>query len=336
MRKHSWVITAAVALLVGAAAGWFAKSVSSTPASAPAGNDALRAGGYDLINPLLLCQTTDREVAENKALERKLADVVDAKTSDGTFTAASVYVRGIPGGQWAEVNSDERYYPASMEKVPVMMAYLSLAESDPGILSKRMTYPGGADADVQQEVPVQDPLVAGASYSALELIEHMILHSDNNATRLLFGSLDQAVFRGAFSELHVPFLGPGEAPADFMTARDYSLFLRVLYNATYLGRTLSEKALQLLVQSDFKDGIVAGVPQGTRVAHKFGLVSVIPDGKNVSLRELHDCGLVYAGENPYVLCVMTKGTSSLERMKAGIADISRAAYEDYQKNLKEG
>jgi hypothetical protein len=104
---------------------------------------------------------------------------------------------------------------------------------------------------------------------------------------------------------------------------------RILYNATYLSRDYSEKALQVLSQSSFTQGIVSGVPSSTVVAHKLGLVGIAPDNVTVTEHELHDCGIVYA-QNPYVLCVMTRGSSSLSTMEGIIGAVSQAAYQHVQ------
>lgn len=86
------------------------------------------------------------------------------------------------------------------------------------------------------------------------------------------------------------------------TVQEYSYLFRVLYNGTYLSKELSERVLELLSKTKFANGIVAGVPSGTVVSHKFGIKTLSDD-----VRELHDCGIVYYPENPYFVCVMTRG-----------------------------
>ena len=56
----------------------------------------------------------------------------------------------------------------------------------------------------------------------------------------------------------------------FISAKNYSLFFRVLYNATYLSREMSEKALGLLSKTVFRDGLTAKLPSSVVVSHKFG------------------------------------------------------------------
>ncbi len=81
-------------------------------------------------------------------------------------------------------------------------------------------------------------------------------------------------------------------------------------------------------QTDFTEGIVAGVPQGTLVSHKFGVRTVAsheltPDSQMVSNHELHDCGIVYYPNNPYFICVMTQGKefNSLQSVIQGASEL---------------
>ena len=59
--------------------------------------------------------------------------------------------------------------------------------------------------------------------------------------------------------------------AEYFTAKNYSKVFFALLNATYLNKENSEKALELLSNTDFTQGIVAGVPNNIKVAHKFGI-----------------------------------------------------------------
>ena len=81
-------------------------------------------------------------------------------------------------------------------------------------------------------------------------------------------------------------------------------------------------------ESSFTQGIVAGVASSTVVSHKLGLV-VVKSGYSISEHELHDCGVVYAG-HPYIMCIMTRGSSTLATMENIIANISHTAYEAVQ------
>lgn len=98
----------------------------------------------------------------------------------------------------------------------------------------------------------------------------------------------------------------------------------MLYNATYLSSEFSERALKLLSQATFAGGLVAGVPQGTIIAHKYGEHVLSQNGSATGV-ELSDCGIIYYPAHPYLLCVMTSSYNVSTASKI-IANISRASY----------
>ena len=86
---------------------------------------------------------------------------------------------------------------------------------------------------------------------------------------------------------------------------------------------MSEKALQILASADFHKGIVAGVPAGTIVAHKFGERAFADN----NIKQLHDCGIVYSPSGPYLVCIMTRG-ASFEVLEDVIAGVSAILYKN--------
>lgn len=105
-------------------------------------------------------------------------------------------------------------------------------------------------------------------------------------------------------------------------------FLRVLYNATYLNANTSELLVELMTKSKYETGIRAGVPNEVTVAHKFGLLSEKDgDQGQVRSRQLHDCGIVYHVDKPYVLCVMTKSNGSILGIEEYLSQVSAKVYQ---------
>ena len=100
-----------------------------------------------------------------------------------------------------------------------------------------------------------------------------------------------------------------------------SKFFRVLYNASYLSSLYSEYALDLLTKSEFKQGIVQGIPSSTKVAHKFGERFTTSD-----LVQLHESAIVYRGSASYAVTIMTEG-KSMEELKAILGALSKICYE---------
>jgi beta-lactamase class A len=157
----------------------------------------------------------------------------------------------------------------------------------------------------------------------------MIKYSDNNAEQLLADHLSTIGQLEVLSTLFADFGIKKDTMLDDTTVGSYSLFLRVLYNATYLDRDYSEQLLSLLTQGDFTKGIEAGVPNGILVAQKFGDARIPNEQGEQVGAELQNCGIVYYPSHPYILCIMTKG-SNIPVLEATIAGISQIVYQDIE------
>ena len=330
--KHRSTIAglAIVVCAFGFLIGWYVRGATTDPGTPQPLR--LNSDAYSFINPLLSCNfSAISAFPQDDAMNETVSAVIRQHEALGDIASGSVYFSDFSTAHFTNVNSAFKYYPSSIAKIPIMMAYYELAEGSSSILDREITYPaGGQDLNAYQETKPAVPLVPGRTYTMEELIEHMIKYSDNNAAQLLFAAGNQDAITGVYNDLQIPFEGTVTANnLDFMTPQQISALFRVLYNATYLSRTYSEKALALLSQSDFREGLVAGVPSSTVVSHKFGIVALLANGIETN-RELHDCGIVYAPNHPYALCIMTRGSAldpdSLTRMETTIADISRAVY----------
>jgi hypothetical protein len=105
----------------------------------------------------------------------------------------------------------------------------------------------------------------------------------------------------------------------------------VLYNSTYLGRENSERALKLLSETDFSEGIESGVPNNVLVSEKFGEVRMTDANGNLLGKQINNCGIVYYPGHPYLLCVMTKGQGDdVKGLEGVVASISRIVYKGMQ------
>ena len=171
-------------------------------------------------------------------------------------------------------------------------------------------------------------LAANHFYTVDELLNRMIVHSGNNSTVLLANNIDSSILEGIYNDLGLSMPAADTVTlADYMTVKAYSDFFRILYNASYLNREMSEKTLNILSQTTFERGIRAGVPTSTLVADKFGERNNSKDPQDpTSAKQLHDCGVVYFPNRPYLLCIMTKGTN-FEKLSMVLKDISRTVYE---------
>ncbi len=279
---------------------------------------------YKFTNPILLTQsgTTQRSPALDP-LNDLLQSFITTTKKDRGVSDISVYFRDMDSGAWTGVNEAITYAPGSMLKVAIMMAYLHAELDSPGILDT--VYPYNPQVDEGQYFKPAHMLKPGR-YSVRDLIKNMIIESDNTAT-LILGNQNPKILDTLYKTLNLP---SPETGVDFMSPIRYATLWRVLYNATYLSKPISEDALNLLSLTTFDDGLVAGLPSGTRAAHKFGEHTEAGLNNN-AIHELHDCGIIYPNTGkPYFLCVMTRG-ASFQSLEKAISDISKLVYETVAK-----
>ncbi len=275
--------------------------------------------GYQFIKPFLVTDDTHLKPNGSASLSAKLSDIIDQSKSEDLATDASVYYRDFNTSTWVGVNESDNYEPSSLVKIITLIAYLKIAEQDSEILNQELQYRYHEDPGQTYKPKTR---LSDGPHSVKELLIEMIIDSDQDAMKILNSYRPDKIAQ-VFKDLQLPL--PTAISIDYMSAEIVSRIFRVLINATYLTRSYSEEALKLLSFTTFNQGIVAGVQASTTISHKFGEHTFVdPQGK-LLWRELHDCGIVYYPNHPYLLCVMTKGTDFV-KLESVIEKISSAVY----------
>ncbi len=279
---------------------------------------------YHFITPQVPCDVQDKVSANyNPQLKGKLQNYIDMPGVRKLTKHVSVYYYNFKDGSWFGINEDEKFAPASLLKVPILISIMKESEVFPNFLSRKIKYEG-IDTGLGQYYPPGEQLNVGQIYTVGELAEIAIKYSNNEASYTLFDFMGEDKVFNVYRDIGIPL--PGKLGERFISVREYMSFFKTLFDSSYLSHTSSEKILGLLTETTFKDGIVAGVPENIKVAHKFGERI---DEETEGL-QLHDCGIVYAPGNPYLLCVMTRG-DNFENLSKIIKKISEIIYTDITK-----
>lgn len=255
---------------------------------------------------------------------------VDEEHAAGRLSEVSVYFRDLHDGPVIGINEMADFAPASLMKLPLVFAFFHIEGERPGFLQETTAYKKSHGAEVPkltQAVASTAPLEEEKEYTLEELLKNTIIYSDNDAYYTLV-EYANAMPDGArqvltvFQELGI--IDPRAPDEEVVSVRGYASLYRLLYNVSYLSAESSETLLSWLADSAYDAGLEAGVPSDVNVAHKFG-EREYPDGT----KQLHDCGIVYFPDNPYALCVMTKG-GDYEELAAVIARISKIVYDEVE------
>src|SRR5437667_7244879 len=168
----------------------------------------------------------------------------------------------------------------------------------------------------------------GGKASVRALLELMITRSSNLATNILIERVGapraQASARalGAWSIQVLRGVEDGKAYRaglnNTTTARDLGVLLAAIAEGRAASRTSCDTMLAILGRQEFNEGIPAGAPPGTRVAHKTGWIGEVV---------YHDAAIVFpSGGGDYVLVVLTGGIKQDSVAHNLVADLSRLVY----------
>jgi beta-lactamase class A len=256
-------------------------------------------------------------------LQSTLETYIAEQKKSGSISEVALYFRDLENGPVFGINETADFAPASLLKLPLALVYLTQAERNPEVLQEEVSVVN-PEWNFYQSYPSSEKIDPRQPHTIEELLIHMLKYSDNDAYGVLQTQIyelhEEDLMKNTFLELG--FISPTDITDEVLSVRRYAGILRALYNSSYVNADLSEKVLAWLSGSMFNDGIVGGVPQTIEVAHKFG-ERILADGA----KQLHDCGIIYYPDNPYLLCVMTKGRNFTE-MATVIRHISSELYKE--------
>lgn len=325
-----YILVAALFTIVGVAIGFRSKepilakcaSVAANIASAKSADVRETPDGVSkFTSQLLECAELPESVSDKAINDARVAlkDLIAKVQKSGEITYASVYYRDLNNGPWFGINEADKFFPASLLKLPLAMSLYDRAEIDTGLLSREVIFKEDPEVSSQlQPFAGSEKLVDGKKYTVQYLLDLMLRESDNNAANTLAQIAGMKVIDDVYHNLGLDLPQPGQ---DYrIDTHKYASFFRILYNATYADKVASEKILQTLSDATFTEGLVSGTPKDVIVSHKFGTRRV--DDTTV---QLHDCGIIYAAQRPYILCIMTQG-NDFNTLARFIKDASWAVY----------
>ena len=249
---------------------------------------------------------------EDAALEAQLREALGDEVD-----SYGVVVRNLADGGGALINPDKAFYAASLFKVAVM--YEVFHQRSLGLLSfdeELLVTPYYAGFDLGT-LPVE----VCQTLSIGEALGYMMSISDNASAVLLQDRVGSANVNRSLEALGLTTtrLLPDDLPT---TAADMALLMEVIALGKAVDAEASQEMVNLLVSEEIDNGLRAGVPEGTLVAHKTGNWS----------NATHDVGIVYpptgrtgAPGATYVIAVLSEKPYETELT----AKLSQVVYEYY-------
>ena len=252
-------------------------------------------------------------------------------------TRLAVAIQDLETGARFDYHADEWFHAASTIKVAVLVGVYGaiargelLPQSRVHVRNRFLSAYDGSpfrlriDRDASPEIHRE----IGRTLRVSELAEAMIVTSSNLATNLLLDLVGLDTIQRTLDAFELQGIDLRRGVEDELafehgintrvTAQGLVELLRLIGEERVFSPEISRQLLDTLLGQQFKSGIPAGLPAGTRVAHKTGDISTIA----------HDAGLVFLpGRKPYALVVLTEWNASVTGRSALIAAASYVAYD---------
>lgn len=275
---------------------------------------------YPLINKATTASLGKHFIINFLPLKEKFVSI-KAKYSQKTY----IYFAYLNNATWIGLNERDLFTAASTVKVPLAMSIYKMAQENK--LKVTDTY-GLEELDLNDTFGELYKVGLDKVLTVEELIKIMLEKSDNtaaNATYKILGRIGiEQPLDNVYNFMGWQFNEFGKKPDyERINLKTLSNMFLSLYNATYNSVDDSNKILEFLSATPFKDKIVAGVPEDIVVAHKIGIAS--------NNETFSDCGIVYAPNRHYILCLGSNGGDE-KAANAFMRDISQAAYQFVIKN----
>src|SRR5258708_14876106 len=236
-------------------------------------------------------------------------------------------VKDLRTGHVVEANETGVFPSASLIKLPIMVAAFQAVHDKRLSLSMRIAL---RRQDKRGGSGVLKFAVPGTIFTLRELLEYMIIHSDNTATELVVQQLGLEYLQNTFhqlglldTEIHADGfrLAARHVVDDNRTSpRDMAFLLEKIYQRRMISADASDQMLDILKHQKLRDRLPRFIPTGWEIAHKTGLLR----------RACHDVGIVFSPGGDYLICVLTSHDATYKTAKHFIASLGRITFDYYQ------
>ncbi len=258
---------------------------------------------------------------------------IERRLAQESGDTVGFYFRDLQQPESLTIGADIRFHAASTMKVPVLIQVFREIDAGRMHLNEKIPVTNDfrslADSSVFHLDRADDSDSSlyekiGQSVELEDLATLMITKSSNLATNILIDRVGARNVQATLHELGIDSVrvlrGVEDTPAyragmnNTTTARGMAQVLSAILDASAASPQSCGRMLGILAHQRFNDGIPAGLPRHTKVAHKTGWFTGVH----------HDAAIVYLDDRPrYILVIMTRGIPEQTRSAALMADLTR-------------
>jgi beta-lactamase class A len=265
-----------------------------------------------------------------------LVEKINSRIAQEPGAHVGVAYIDLANGDTLFLNADSSFHAASTMKVPVMIELFRGAAAGSFAMDQRLMlvnqFASIVDGSLYSLDSTSDSDTTlyhriGERIAIDTLLRLMITRSSNFATNTLIalvGADNVTRTMRSLGAKRIQVLRGVEDGKAFdkglnntTTARDLAIILRSIEEGKAASPAATRQMLGILLAQEFNEKIPAGLPAGTRVAHKTGEITAVS----------HDAAIVYLpGRKPYILVVLTRGIPDGNHSSKLIADLSALVY----------
>jgi beta-lactamase class A len=294
--------------------------------------------------PLLLSKIQSLDPPAQTSLQHYIQHLADSLRAE-----ISVAFRDLETGREFFFNERQMMHAASTMKVPVMIEVFRQVEMDKFRLEDSLTVKNQFNSivdgssyrlDISDDSDESIYRAIGKQMTVRQLVEQMITVSSNLATNILIELVGAENVMATLRELGIRNMQVRRGVEDIKAYRlglnnqtdalDMMLALQAIAEKRAASPAACDTMRAILRRQKFRDGIPAGLPEGTIVANKTGFITGIA----------HDCAIVFPKNQkdaasqkksantrkPYLLAVLTSGIQDEKTGQRAIAAISQEIY----------
>jgi beta-lactamase class A len=244
-----------------------------------------------------------------------LALTIDELARQSPDATVAVVVRDAETGVRHERLPTRLFHAASTMKIPVMIEVYRRVQGgelslDDSLLVENSfrSIVDGSPFSIEDDSDDAIYERLGGRMAIRDLVWQMITVSSNLATNLLIDHIGAGSVQATSEALGTEWMRTLRGVEDLKaydlglnnqaTAGDLATLLEAIRDGRAVSPGADSAMVEIMAAQEFNSMIPAGLPQGTRVAHKTGSITAIH----------HDAAIVYpTGRAPYVLVIMIEG-----------------------------
>jgi beta-lactamase class A len=238
-----------------------------------------------------------------------------------------IEVKSLDGKTIFNQNENQKVASASTIKVPIMMTVMELVKQKKWSLEDKYSL---KNEDKLEGTQLSN-MPAGTEYTIRQLVEYMIIYSDNSATNILIKQIGRenintqirkwGLTETTLNRIMLDFEAAKSGRENFITCHEANKMLEMIYKNQVANNKLCKEMISILKRNDDRETLPNQIPKNIEIAHKTGTLDWIRG----------DIGIVFS-KKPYFISIFVKKENGqnieLKNAEKIISDISKICFDN--------